>query len=468
MLHEARLDLDPSAWQALRDNYLSNEYYAANLSVDGVAVSQVGIRSRGEGSRNQDKPALKVDFNKYVPGQEYYGYKTLVTSRTWSRTRACCASGSRSSCSRRWVSRLRATPSPGSRSTASTGASSRSSSRSRKPFLRSRLGEDSGNLFDYQWSFNYDFSFLGGDTTQYVPLPFEPQTNEDHADVADGLVAFIQTINEAPSAGYAAAMGARIDVDRFLTHVAVENALAEADGLVGDQGLNNFYPLRVRPKNRFVFIPWDKDNTFRSGSWPLYRNLDDDVLTSRLTADPAKRQVYVDAVVRAVTNFVNPRWLTPQLETAYQQIRAAGAGGPAQALQQRRVRGRRRRRARRDRRAGARRQRTEVARRAAARWRRYSTSAGSSETSDDREDHQAEVLLHERQVAEEVAGEEADAHPQDPAHHVVGQEAQVAHRADAGHERRERPHDRDEARDDDRLDRRTSRRTRASCAGGRG
>ena len=78
LLHDARLELDPSAWQALRENYLSNQYYAANFSVDGVAVAQVGIRSRGEGSRSEEKPGLKVDFNKYVPSQEYYGYKTLV------------------------------------------------------------------------------------------------------------------------------------------------------------------------------------------------------------------------------------------------------------------------------------------------------------------------------------------------------------------------------------------------------
>ena len=327
MLHEARLDLDPSAWQALRDTYLSNDYYAANLSIDGVAVSQVGIRSRGEGSRNQDKPALKVDFNKYVPGQEYYGYKTLViknlvqdASMLRERLSFLVFEAMGIAAPRNAFARLSVNGQYWGVFALVEPVT--------KPFLRSRLGEDSGNLFDYQWSFHYDFSFLGGDTAQYVPLPFEPQTNEDHADVADGLVAFIQTINEAPSAGYAAAMGARIDVDRFLTHVAVENALAEADGLVGDQGLNNFFLYEYGAKNRFVFIPWDKDNTFRSGSWPLYRNLDDDVLTARLTADPAKRQVYADAVVRAVTNFVNPRWLTPQLETAYQQIRAAAQADP--------------------------------------------------------------------------------------------------------------------------------------------
>ncbi len=78
LLHDARIEIDPSAWQALRENFQSNEYYAANFSVDGVAVAQVGIRSRGDGSRSEEKPGLKVDFNKYVPSQEYYGYKTLV------------------------------------------------------------------------------------------------------------------------------------------------------------------------------------------------------------------------------------------------------------------------------------------------------------------------------------------------------------------------------------------------------
>jgi len=38
-------------------------------------VLQVGIRSRGEGSRNEEKPGLKVEFDKYVPAQEYYGYR---------------------------------------------------------------------------------------------------------------------------------------------------------------------------------------------------------------------------------------------------------------------------------------------------------------------------------------------------------------------------------------------------------
>ena len=322
LLHDARIEIDPSAWQALRENFLSDDYYAANFSVDGVAVAQVGIRSRGDGSRSEEKPGLKVDFNKYVPAQEYYGYKSLVIDNltqdaSMLRERlaflvfeAMGIAAPRNAHARLTVNGqywgMFALVEPVS-----------------KPFLKSRLGEESGTLFDYEWREYYDFRWRGEDPEQYVPLPFQPETNESHPDVADGLVAFVRAINETPLAGYAAAIAPRIDVDRFLTHVAVENALAEDDGVVGDQGLNNFYLYEYGQKNRFVFIPWDKDNTFKGGSWPLYRNLDRNVLSARLTADPAKRQVYVDAVVRATSTYVNPRWLTPQLETAYQQIRAA-------------------------------------------------------------------------------------------------------------------------------------------------
>jgi hypothetical protein len=52
------------------------------------------------------------------------------------------------------------------------------------------------------------------------------------------------------------------------------------------------------------------------------------VLVARLVAEPAKRQLYADAVARATTSYVNPRWLTPQLETAYAQVRAAALADP--------------------------------------------------------------------------------------------------------------------------------------------
>ncbi len=200
-LHEARLDLDRDAWQALRDNYLDNQYYAANLTIDGVSVQQVGIRSRGEGSRSEEKPGLKVEFDKYVPAQEYYGYKSLVIDNlvqdasmlrehlSFVVFEAMGIASPRNAFARLTVNGeywgLYALVEPVS-----------------KPFLEARFGEKSGTLYDYEWIFPYDFSWRGEDASAYVPLPFQPETNESKADVADGLVAFIQTVNETPDATF--------------------------------------------------------------------------------------------------------------------------------------------------------------------------------------------------------------------------------------------------------------------------
>ena len=78
VLHEVRLVMDPRDWQALRDNFRENQYYAANISIDRETATQVGVRSRGDGSRDANKPGLKIDFNKFVKSQEFHGYKTLV------------------------------------------------------------------------------------------------------------------------------------------------------------------------------------------------------------------------------------------------------------------------------------------------------------------------------------------------------------------------------------------------------
>ena len=78
VLHEFRIVMDPADWASLRANFRSNQYYAANISVDGEVLQQVGVRSRGKGSRDATKPGLLIDTNKYVSNQEFHGLKKLV------------------------------------------------------------------------------------------------------------------------------------------------------------------------------------------------------------------------------------------------------------------------------------------------------------------------------------------------------------------------------------------------------
>jgi spore coat protein CotH len=320
VLHDTRIVMDPADWRALRDNFLTNQYYAVNISIDGEVVQQAGVRSRGSGSRNETKPGLKVDFNKYIKTQEFHGYKTLVLDNLTQdpalmRERLAFA-----------VFEAMGIPAPQIAHTRLTvndeywGVYTLVEPVS-KPFLKARLGEESGNLFDFEYVEAWDLSYKGADSSAYVPSPFQPQTNENKLDPS-GLVAFIRAINELPEATFARDIAPWIDTARFLTYLAVENALAEYDGFVGDFGVNNFYLYQYGNQNRFVLIPWDKETNLAAANWPIQRRVETNVLTRKLLADPAQQAVYVAALRRAAS-FVNERWLGPLLEQAYTQIREA-------------------------------------------------------------------------------------------------------------------------------------------------
>ena len=69
----------------------------------------------------------------------------------------------------------------------------------------------------------------------------------------------------------------------------------------------------------------------------------------------------------------------------------------------------------------------------------------------DGHDEYLQVVLHERQVAEEISGVAEERHPESPARHVVEHEVIVMHLPHAGHEGGECPYDGDEPGDDDGL-----------------
>jgi spore coat protein CotH len=320
-LHLVQLELDPADWAALRADYWSNQYYAADVALDGEVVRQIGIRSRGDGSRSGQKPGLKLDFNRYVAGQEFHGYKGLVLDN-----------GVQDATSLReplafLVFEAMGLPAPqvaparlfvnGEYWGLYTVVEQVSGH-----FLNERFGEDGGNLFDYAWARPWFFEYLGDDTGAYIPSPFQPDQQEQPFD-GGGLVELVRDANLAASVTLAEELQPHLDPRRLLTYVATENALAEWDGFVGELGLNNLYLYQFRSQRRFVVIPWDKDTSFSAARWPLYQRLEQNVLTRRLVEDPQLRGFYSSEVRRAATSYVNARWLGPRLEALYALIREA-------------------------------------------------------------------------------------------------------------------------------------------------
>lgn len=294
-LHEIYVRMDPLDWQAIHDKYLENTYYRCEFEWNGLILPNVGVRSRGSGTRNSTKPNLGFDFSRYTSSQRLLGLKSLVTrnfahdvSMVHEHLTMKLFDRMGLPCERTSFAKLYVNGAYEGLYLLVEPVDSR--------YLRTRFGEDTGFLYEFNWTGDpYRFEYLGDDPSLYVPETFEPKTQEDSPE-PEALVAMIRDINESPDAAFASTMEKHLDLKVFLTHVAVEQYLSEFDGLLGFAGMANFYLYRRTADNRWTFIVWDKDNTFHDPYRAILENTEQNVLIRRALAVPALRQHYLGAL----------------------------------------------------------------------------------------------------------------------------------------------------------------------------
>ena len=328
LLHEVRLILHPADWRRLQDTFQDNTYYPCNFQWRGRIVENVGLRSKGFGTRNPIKPGLRVDFNRFEENQEFLGLKSffpdnlaqdasMIKERlTMLLFRRMGLPASREAHTRLYINGQYA-------GVYVIGESID------KRYLQRHFGEDDGYLYKYEWDGPYHFEYRGPDASRYSPLPFEPHTHENDPNPAP-LVAMIRSINEAPEAGFPQALGDYLDLKQFVTHVALENFVAESDGILGDlYGMANFYLYRFERRNLFQFLVWDKDATFTWSGRDIWKNVNDNVLTRKALAVPELRRAYLEALATsAVLAGGEGGWLEQEITREYNQIRAAAREDP--------------------------------------------------------------------------------------------------------------------------------------------
>ena len=77
------IDIEMSDWDSLLENATAEEYSAANVTIDGETVKNVGIRAKGNTSLStvsqlgSDRYSLKIEFDAYQKGNTYYGLDKL-------------------------------------------------------------------------------------------------------------------------------------------------------------------------------------------------------------------------------------------------------------------------------------------------------------------------------------------------------------------------------------------------------
>ena len=331
VLQEIRLEISSRDWQTLKDNYLSNEYYPCEFTWRDQTVRNVGIRSRGTGSRSGVKPGLRVDFDRYMSGQRFLGLKSFVLrNNTQDMTNLH---------ERLSMLLFRRVGEPASRETHAklfvkgeyAGLFTIVESVD-KDFLKKNLGEDSGYLYKYDYPADgtpYYFEDQGSDGAAYVPLPFKPETNETNPR-PEYIAQWVQTVNQSSAAAFQSAVGEFIDFGKFITHVAVEVFVGDYDGFIGNYGINNFYVYRFNDQKRFQMIPWDKSEAFKaSADSSIFHNLNDvpdaqrNRLFTRILSYPDLYNKYLDTLQQVANSAAGSNWLEQEIQKEYQQIRDA-------------------------------------------------------------------------------------------------------------------------------------------------
>lgn len=291
---DLRLDFAPGEFERLQQDYLLDTYYEATFSWEGNTVSRIGVRSRGNGSRTGVKPGLKLDFNQFVSGQTFQGFKALDLDNLVQDRSMMAEFLSFRLFEKMGIPAPRAVYVRLLVNGANAGLYTLVEPVD-KLFLKRTCDEDSGFLYDYEWATEYWFHYAGPDPAIYSPLPFTPKTNEKMPD-ATPLVDFIRTLNEADDEDLPAALAPFLDAHHVLDYLATETYLVERDGLTGDWGINNFYLYRPKGERRHSFIPWDKDGAFGPSSQSIWHRTERNVLTRRLLEQPEYRDYFFRAL----------------------------------------------------------------------------------------------------------------------------------------------------------------------------
>ncbi len=306
-LQEVRLVVNSRDWQTLKALADENTYYPADMTWKGVTVRNIGIRSRGSGTRNGIKPGLRVDFNRYLTNQEFLGLKAVILDNTYSD-----ASNIRESVAMKLYARV-GLPTPREAhvrlyvNNEYIGIYVIIESIDRT-FISRLFGaaeantETGGYLFEYKWLYAWNFEYPGPDLAAYAGL-FRPQTRETDAisTLFGPIEGMVRAINESSDENFASAVGAYLDLTEVMKYLAVESFTVEWDGLAGNWAANNFYLYRFKEGGVSQLIPWDRDNAFTFMDVPIMFRLDLNVLTRRALAVPALRQVFLDTLLQCAT-----------------------------------------------------------------------------------------------------------------------------------------------------------------------
>jgi spore coat protein H len=306
LVHDVRLSINERDLRELRDRYRENVYFPADFEWRGERVRNVGVRSRGLASRSATKLGLRVDFNRYSTGQRFLGLASLVLDNLVTDPALV-----RERVSMRMFARL-GQPAP------------------REAFARVFIndvyegvyaivepvdGDFLVRVFERHFLQPYYGEDLGEDPAAYRTV-FEPRTHELDADTVlySPIRELFYEVNQSVDTVWRERVSRYLDLQQFVTHVAIETFLSESDGILGFAGMANFYLYRGPVHDEHRLIVWDKDRTFAAIDSSILQRADENRLFSRALAFSDLRSLYLDVLERCARLAAADGWLEGEIE----------------------------------------------------------------------------------------------------------------------------------------------------------
>ena len=336
-LHVIQITMKPEDWQALTENFTLNTYYPADLQWKDQQATTVGVRSRGSGSRSKDKPGLRIDFNRYMPDQRFLGLKSVVLANAVQDPSMLRYRLAFTFFARMGVPVSRAVHAKLYVNGNYMGLYQLVEAVDKVMLPRvfddpqSNAKEDDGYLYEYVWRDAYQWTYLGSDLDAYADK-FEPKTHDTEApaDLYGRVEEMIRIVNEARDSEFEQRASEYFDLNRLATYLAVDSFLAQADGFLGDWGVNNIYLYQFENQKRWTFLPWDQDLAFYDTQFEIFRHVDANVLASRLLALPGARKTYLDTLLACASLAMTPEsqgstmgWFEAEMRREVAQVKEA-------------------------------------------------------------------------------------------------------------------------------------------------
>jgi spore coat protein CotH len=292
-LHTVNLTISETDWQTLKENYTLNTYYPGTFEWAGhVVADNVGIRSRGSASRMAVKPSLKIAFDQYVSGRKVLGQKSVILLNMSQDPPMLREYLSMQMFRRAGLAAPRDAFARVNINGSYLGLFVMTEDID-TPFLARTFHNSSGWLYEYKLYSFFHFEDLGTDPSAYEPVPFELKTNKKTPNT-QALIDLVQALNSTTSDTFVEDVSGRIDINRFLRHVAVEIYLGEIDGLVGVNGMNNFYLYQPGSgSDLFQVIAWDKGCALNYWDYPIWVRVEENVLLRTAMQVPKLRERFL-------------------------------------------------------------------------------------------------------------------------------------------------------------------------------